>query len=52
MEPLKDHKNHPNQHQSSHKLCDKKGIPFAVFKESQWKLRQKHQNLSIKRKRM
>ena len=37
-----DHKHHSNQHENSHKLQNKKGQPLLSLKESQWKLRQQH----------
>ena len=37
-----DHKDHPNQHWNSHKLCDESEHPVMNFMESQWKLRQQH----------
>ena len=37
-----DHKHHSNQHENSHKLQNKKGRPLLSLKESQWKLRQQH----------
>ena len=43
-----DHEDHPNQHENSHKLCDEMGHPVVNFMESQWKLRQQHdQNLAM-----
>ena len=35
-----DHKDHRNQHENSHKLCDETGHPVFSLKESQQKLRQ------------
>ena len=35
-------KNCPNQHENSHKLCDEMGHPILSLTESQWKLRQQH----------
>ena len=35
-----DHKDHPNQHENSHKLSDETGHPVVYLTESQWKLRQ------------
>ena len=29
--PSNDHKNHPNQHKNSHKLCNEKWYPFGVL---------------------
>ena len=37
---LNDHKDLPNQHENSHKLCDETGQPVLSLTESQWKLRQ------------
>ena len=37
-----DHKDHPNQHKNSHKLYDETGHPIVNLMESQWKLRQQH----------
>ena len=37
-----DHEDHPNQHENSHKLCDETGHPVLSLLESQWKLRQQH----------
>ena len=37
-----DHEDHPNQHENSHKLCDEMGHPVVNMMESQWKLRQQH----------
>ena len=37
-----DHKDHPNQHENSHKLCNETGHPVVNLMESQWKLRQLH----------
>ena len=37
-----DHENLPNQDDNSHKLCDETGHPLLSLTESQWKLRQKH----------
>ena len=37
-----DHEDHPNQHKNSHKLYDKTGHPIVNLMESQWKLRQQH----------
>ena len=46
-----DHKDHPNQHENSHKLCDETGNPIDNFMESQWKLRQQHdQNFPVEEK--
>ena len=32
----------PKQHKNSHKLCNETWHPVYSFKESQWKLRQAH----------
>ena len=57
-----DHKDHLSQHKNSHKLCDEMWHPVVNLMESQWKLRQQHDqnfpmegshcrtNTSIKRK--
>ena len=46
-----DHEDHPNQHDNSHKLCDKAAHPVVNFMESEWKLRQQHdQNLPMEGK--
>ena len=37
-----DHKDHPNQHENSHKLCNETGHLIVKLMESQWKLRQQH----------
>ena len=37
-----DHKDHPNQHKNSHKLCDETGHPVVNMMESQWKPKQQH----------
>ena len=43
-----DHKDHLNQHENSHKLCDEMGHPVKNLMESQWRLRQQHdQNFPI-----
>ena len=42
-----DHEAHPNQHHNTHKLWDETGHPVSNFKESQWKLRQQHQNFPM-----
>ena len=43
-----DHEDHSNQHENSHKLCDETGHPIVNLMESQWKLRQKHdQNFPV-----
>ena len=44
-----DHEDHPSQHENSHKLCDETGHPVVNLMESQWKLRQQHdQNFGAK----
>ena len=46
-----DHEDHPNQHENSHKLCDERGHPVVNLMESQWTLRQQHdQNLPVEGK--
>ena len=41
----------PNQHENSHKLCDETGHSIVSLTESQWKLRQQHdQNFPMKGK--
>ena len=42
-----DHKDHPNQHKNSDKLCDEMGHPIDNLVESQWKLRQHDQNFPM-----
>ena len=37
-----DHENHLNQHENSHKPRVETGYPVFSLLESQWKLRQKH----------
>ena len=37
-----DHEDHPNQHENSHKLFDETGRLVVNLMESQWKLRQQH----------
>ena len=37
-----DHEDHPNQHENSHKPRDETGYPVLSLLESQWKLRQQH----------
>ena len=47
-DPSNDHKDHPNQHENSHKLCNETGHPVVSLIESLWKLRQQHdQNFSM-----
>ena len=44
-----DHEDHPNQHEISHKLCDETGHLVLSLLESEWKLRQQHdQNFPMK----
>ena len=46
-----DEEDRPNQHKDSHKLCNETGHPIVNLMESQWKLRQQHdQNLSMEGK--
>ena len=46
-----DHEDHPNQHKNIHKLCDEMEHPVVNLMESQWKLRQQHdQNFPMKGK--
>ena len=46
-----DHKDCPIQHANSHKQCDETGHPVVNMMESQWKLRQQHdQNFPMKGK--
>ena len=45
-----DHKDHPNQHENSDKLCDEMGHPVDNLMESLWKLRQHDQNFPLGRK--
>ena len=48
-----DHKDHPNQHENSQKLCNETRHPVLSLTESWWKLRPPHdQNFSIERKRL
>ena len=45
---LNDREDHPNQHENSHKLYNEMGHPIVNVMESQWKLRQQHdQNFSM-----
>ena len=41
-----DHKDRPNLHNNSNKLCDEMGHPLLSLMESQWKLRQPHDRSS------
>ena len=46
-----DHEDRPNQHKNGHKLYDEMGHPVVNLMESQWKLRQQHdQNLQMEGK--
>ena len=46
-----DHEDHPNRHKNSHKLCDKTIHSVVNLMESQWKLRQPHdQNFTMEGK--
>ena len=46
-----DHEDHPNQLKNSHKSCGEKGYPALSLLESQWKLRQQHdQNYPMEKK--
>ena len=46
-----DHEDHLNQHENSHKLCDKTRHPFVNLMECQWKLRQQDdQNFPMEEK--
>ena len=36
------HKEHPDQNENIHKLCDQMGQSFFSLNESQWKMRQQH----------
>ena len=46
-----DHEDRPNQHEINHKQCDETGHPIVNMMESQWKLRQQHdQNFPIERR--
>ena len=43
-----DYKDHPNQHKSSHQLCNETGHLVVNLMKSQWKLRKKYdQNFPI-----
>ena len=52
MEHLRnDHEDHPNQHKNCHMPRDETGYPVLSLLESQWKLRQQHdQNFPIQGK--
>ena len=43
-----DHEDHPDQHENSRKLCDETGHPVLSSLESQWKLRQQHDQKFLK----
>ena len=46
-----DHKDWKNQLKNGHNLCDKTGHPILSFTESQWKVRQQHdQNFPMEEK--
>ena len=45
-----DHKDYPNQHKNSHKICNEMGHLVLSLFESQWKLRQHDQNFPMKGK--
>ena len=46
-----DHEDHPNQHENSYKLCEGARHPIMNLMESQWKLREQHdQNFPIEGK--
>ena len=46
-----DHEDHRNQHKNSHKLWDETGHPVVNLMQSQWKLRQQHdQNFTMEEK--
>ena len=48
-----DHEDRPNQHENSHKLCNETDHPVVNMMESQWKLRQEHdQNFPMEGKPM
>ena len=38
-----DHEDHPNHQENSHKLYNETGHPVSSLMESQWKLRQQHE---------
>ena len=42
-----DQEDHPNQHENSHKLCNEMGHPIVNLMESQWKLRQQHDQKQV-----
>ena len=46
-----DHEDHLSQHDNSHKPCDETEHPVVNLMESQWKLRQQHdQNFPMEKK--
>ena len=46
-----DHKDHPNKHKNSHKLCNEIGHLILILMKRQWKLRQQHdQNFLMERR--
>ena len=46
-----DHEDHSSQHKNSYKQCDEMGHPVVNMMESQWNMRQQHdQNFPIERK--
>ena len=45
-----DHKDHPNQHENSHKLCNEMEHSSVNLMESQWKLRQQHHSFPVEGK--
>ena len=46
-----ENKDHPNQHENSHKPHDEMGHPVLSLLKSQWKLRQQHdQNFPMETK--
>ena len=47
-----DHEDRPNRHENSHKLYDETGHPVLSLTESQWKLRQQHQNFPMEGKQL
>ena len=50
---LNNHEDRPNQHENSHNLCDETDHLVVNMMESQWKLRQEHdQNFPVEGKPM
>ena len=48
-----DQEDHPNQHMNSHKPCDETRHPGLSLLESQWKLRQQHdQDFPVEEKQL